>query len=674
MKFIKIRNNKIEAAEQPTTPKPTTTLPNNMTWAWDPKANQWIAVMKDNPVVTPPTYNPNNVNNLNNTTTTTQMYTPIKSSYFDINLLIKALKKHKEIFGDSNEYSPQIIIFITNPEQTEIIDTKLINKETASSYPIKDNEFFLFMDRDTGWELTDYNLHPTSELKRYYGSDEEQKEWYKEFTKQSTLIDSLNQFLDGDKYSKEIKIEKGLISGGLIKLAGINPIRGPKYSITDKGLQLLKQAAQEEYNIEKKSYLIDWYTRDISTLDTTAKTIKSEESTNELLEKSWNKYYPLFMEDLNNYTITEENYFDEDPIAVQLKSILKALFNSENDKNSNIDTYLYTTQLFKDMIIENTKKGQSVLLEGQMPKFSIFEKDGSELAQIQANNETDAKVKFIMENPEYEGSQTISVKKVNASNEQDLNTQIKKELEQIALDAKEYIPYNQYLIKQVFVEKGYFNKYLNTIEGELSYIIYYEYTPINNTKLHYSEIKKFTRKISNWFNKYFKKYFSYNDTSYNILDPHYQNMYCVIRFDVKLKVNKDNFKIEQNIDAKEIDSTYSETTIQGLDFPNQSVSPSIDVKVDPKGWVNMAGLKIEAVKLTPKLLQLGNILMPYINNNSIGVSIADENKGMISARGDAKTINIIESKIRDLGIFCNNETLPADEGKGIYTLNIFLED
>lgn len=221
MKFIKIKNNKIEAAEQPTTPKPTATLPDNMVWAWDPKGNQWIAVMKDNPVVTPPTYNPNN---LQNTSTTTQMYTPIKS----------------------------------------------------------------------------------------------------------TLIDSLNQFLNGDRYSREIKIEKGLISNGLIKLAGINPIRGPKYSITDKGLQVLRQAAQEEYDFEKdyikarKSYLLDG--------------------------------------------ISEEEFKTGAPES-----------------------------------------------QGQMPKFSIFEKDGSELAQIEASNETDAKVKFFLENPEYEGSQTISVKKIDST-------------------------------------------------------------------------------------------------------------------------------------------------------------------------------------------------------------------------------------------------------------------
>ena len=583
MKFIKVkRNNKIEAAEQPTTPKPTTTLPNNMTWAWDPKANQWIAVMKDNPVVTPPTYNPNNVNNLNNTTTTTQMYTPIKSSYFGIDLLVKALEKEKEIFGDSNEYRPQIIIFITNPEQTEIIDTKLINKETASSYPIKDNEFFLYMDRDTGWKLNDYSLHPTSELKRYYGNDEEQKEWYKEwreknssidkqkaleigaiteeeldylnksnflkkhdekaqkilnkYTKKmneyeqkqknikSSLIDSLNQFLDGDKYSREIKLEKGLISGGLIKLAGINPIKGPKYSITDKGLQLLKQAAQEEYDFEndyvkaRKSYLLDG--------------------------------------------ITESEF--------------------------------------------QTGAPQS---QGQMPKFSIFEKDGSELAQIQAKNETDAKVKFFMENPEYEGSQTISVKKVNAK--------------EYGLKEKENINY-----------KGYRINIFKNLEDDYSQFVIY--APNNKTVNHEKMYKGYASNVEDALNR------------------------------AKKIIDSEN--------GKEIDSTYCETTNENLSYPNQSVSPSTDVKVDPKGWVNMAGLKIKAVKLTPKLLQLGNILDPYIKNGSAGLSIEDENKGNISVRGDAETINIIESKVRDLGIFCNNETLPADEGKGIYTLNIFLEE
>lgn len=216
----------------------------------------------------------------------------------------------------------------------------------------------------------------------------------------STLIDSLNQFLNGDKYSREIKIEKGLISDGLIKLAGINPIKGPKYSITDKGLNLLKQAAQEEYDFEK------------------------------------------------DYIKAKKSYL-------------------------------------LDGISESEFKTGAPETQGQMPKFSIFEKDGSELAQIEAKNSTDAKVKFIMENPEYEGSQSIEV--------------------------------------------------------------------------------------------------------------------------------------------KEIDSAYGETTTQGLDFPNQSVSPSTDIKVNPNGWVNMAALKKKASE--PFKFKAPKDIFTTINNEFL-VKLTSEKLGV----------------------------------------------
>ena len=153
MKFIKLMK-QIKSAEQPTTPKPTTQLPQNMEYAWDPKTNQWIAVMRDNPSVTPPTYNPNQTNMYS--TTTTGM-TPIKSS----------------------------------------------------------------------------------------------------------LVECLNNFIDGERYSKEIKIEAGLIKNGFITYSGFDMYKGTKYSITQKGLEYLKRAAQQEYNLEKehldakKSYLLD---------------------------------------------------------------------------------------------------------------------------------------------------------------------------------------------------------------------------------------------------------------------------------------------------------------------------------------------------------------------------------------------------------------------------------
>lgn len=218
MKFIKLMK-QIKSTEQPTTPKPTAQLPQNMEYAWDPKTNQWIAVMKDNPSVTPPTYNPNQTNMYS--TTTTGM-TPIKSS----------------------------------------------------------------------------------------------------------LVECLNNFIDGERYSKEIKIEAGLIKNGFIVYSGFDMYKGAKYSITQKGLEYLKQAAQQEYDLEKehleakKSYLLDGI--------------------------------------------------------------------SESELQTGDVTY-----------------------KGLMPKktYSIFEINGEELAKdIEASSEVDAKVKFILQHPEYKDSQTIYIK------------------------------------------------------------------------------------------------------------------------------------------------------------------------------------------------------------------------------------------------------------------------
>lgn len=440
MKFIKIKS-----SDMPTKPKPTQVLPDNLMYVWDPKANDWIILEKNTTKATPPLYDPQNQNAVNNTSATTQMYTTTKTASYDdstidmINKLTNVIdrKNNVELLQDKTTKTNSIFDH-NKKDYVEISDEAYwdleIAKKEFENYLNKksktinsDNRALSVLPRlldkvwydydegdagryaqigsweiglggyDTGYEVSYqgtpiFSITEDNKFKPYFSNDRLQEEFgfsYSDIERalkkhrdlvdiklidaskkvKSTLIDSLNQFLDGDKYSREIKIEKGLISGGLIKLAGINPIRGPKYSITEKGLEFLKKSAQEEYNFEKdyikarKSYLLD--------------------------------------------------------------GITEAEFKSGAPES-----------------------------QGQMPKFSIFEKDGSELAQIEANNETDAKVKFIMENPEYEGSQTISVKK--------------------------------------------------------------------------------------------------------------------------------------------IDSKYSETTIQGLDFPNQSVSPSTDVKVDPKGWVNTASIEKKA--------------------------------------------------------------------------------
>lgn len=383
MKFTKLKS-----AEQPTTPKPTTTLPDNMTWAWDPKANQWIAVMKDNPVVTPPTYNPNNITNTSNYTSTT--YTPIKAANKE-----KTMQEYEDSGCDTTnlmQACQHIYYGFYDEIKNKWSPEKLLNYMEKRLDNAKNNPDEAKFEKN--WATS--RFPEAIELVKQFIENCNGKKEIK-----STLIDSLNQFLDGDRYSREIKIEKGLISGGLIKLAGINPIRGPKYSITDKGLNLLKQAAQEEYDFEK------------------------------------------------DYVKARKSY------------LLDGISESE----------------FKTGAPES---------QGQMPKFSIFEKDGSELAQIEAKNSTDAKAKFIMENPEYEGSQSIEV--------------------------------------------------------------------------------------------------------------------------------------------KEIDSAYGETTTQGLDFPNQSVSPSTDIKVNPNGWVNMAALKRKASEPL-KFVSSKNIDF-YIEEKDTLVKLVSEKLGV----------------------------------------------
>ena len=143
----------------------------------------------------------------------------------------------------------------------------------------------------------------------------------------------LSKFLDGLQYSKETKIEAGLIKDGLLKYAGFDFNRGAKYAITTKGLEVLRKASEAEHNEaqnerEKLAYLFGFNTDEVSTLDTTGKTIK------------------------------------------------------------------------------NSKK------------WTICEADGTELGEVVADSELDAKVKFGMEHPEYADSQSISAKEIDAKYEE----------------------------------------------------------------------------------------------------------------------------------------------------------------------------------------------------------------------------------------------------------------
>lgn len=318
-----------KSAEQPTTPKPTEVLPTNMQWAWDPKANTWVAVMKDNPVVTPPTYNSNNIQNQN-----TNYMSTVKSELRDNGNISDYLAL--------DDGTGTVILVNDKNENFEILlkhrdlDNKVIIKELIN----KDD---LFNGIDKVDFTKKYNTFKTdlgevnisiNDLKHY--SDQVNKD-LKETLLNKKQSSCLSKFLNGPQYSKEIKIEAGLIKEGLVKYTGFNFNRGTKYAITDKGLEVLRRAYEQEHNKalnerEKLAYLFGFNTNDISTLDTTGKVIK------------------------------------------------------------------------------NSKK------------WTIFEADGTELGEVEAENELDAKVKFGIEHPEYADSLSICAKEIDAKYEETTNT------------------------------------------------------------------------------------------------------------------------------------------------------------------------------------------------------------------------------------------------------------
>ena len=334
-------DNKIKSSEQPTTPKPTEVLPTNMQWAWDPKANTWIAVMKDNPVVTPPTYNPNNIQNQNTTSYMSTIKSASEKNMMELaqNIIHDVVLIHKAKSMDSRtEWDGTFAIFTLNPEKTDVIDIKYIPQSSLPSYTPNDNEYGLVRTRDTGFDETDYQLQPLEMIIRQRKSDSFAKDDKNAielgYKKQSSC---LSKFLDGPQYSKEIKIEAGLIKEGLLKYAGFDFNRGSKYTITDKGLKFLKAHKEQELNEaqnerEKLAYLFGFNTDEVSTLDTTGKVIK------------------------------------------------------------------------------NSKK------------WTICEADGTELGEVEADSELDAKVKFGIEHPEYADSLSICAKEIDAKYEETTNT------------------------------------------------------------------------------------------------------------------------------------------------------------------------------------------------------------------------------------------------------------
>lgn len=482
-------DNKIEAAiQQPNKPKPTTMLPDNMQWAWDPEAADWVAVLKDNTNTTPPLYDPNNQNVVNQTTS---YMSTVKSS-------------------------------------------------------------------------------------------------------------CLSKFLDGPQYSKEIKIEAGLIKNGLVKYAGFDFNRGTKYAITTKGLEVLRRASEAEHNEalnerEKLAYMFGFNTDEISTLDTTGKVIKQSAR-----------------------------------------------------------------------------------------KWTICEADGTELGEVVADSELDAKVKFGIEHPEYADSQSICAKEIKAS-------------------------------KEFFVEYSYPAR-----TGDAWYITTDKVEA--NTEEEALQIAK--EKLVGADNFHIvNKGFSNSNLITKDSEPKYfhQDWYY------------DGEKLRNEYtDDKEIDAKYEETTESHEPYPNPSETPNDHIVLENHdGWVNTASFeddirkqfqqphqklpnsdrdlallekqileitdedtrdtvrKIfdefqfsdkEAAEKRPyteeekRLLPLFRLLNQHVAKKEIQLVEDPQKDGNIVATGQAEVINDLEHEVKDLGFHCEPIAEITDEdyiGYDIYSLRIF---
>lgn len=492
---------KESAIQQPNKPKPTTTLPDNMEWSWDPNAADWVAVMKNNTNVTPPLYNPQNQN--------------------------------------------------------------VVNQNTTS---------------------------------------------YMSTVKSASCLE---KFLDGPRYNKEIKIEAGLIKDGLVKYAGFDFNKGSKYAITEKGLEVLRKASEQEHNEalnerEKLAYLFGFNTDKETTLDTTGKVIESDGVKKFNVKSLINKLYNEIKKsrkhwegiDPLEYTHIDAKNVDggieievRDELSYEGMEKLAELLNKTIQE---IDSQAYFEQLEPGIMIAFISDGSNIhaSLNKFAKKYTICEADGTELGEVEALDEIDAKVKFGIEHPEYADSQSIKVICADLNN----------------AGSFEYHNYKVDLFRDT--------------DGGATFVIY---TP-NGKKVNHETMYKGT--ASNMDEAITK--------AYNIIDD----------------------------ESKVVTSQYEQTTEQHLDYPNPSETPVTDTIIENHtGWVNTAEQKV-----TPEFAKLHSILGEYRKQDKIQ-DIIQDGKDLLITCSPATSFELKE-QIESLGYECE-ETDESETGD-VYTLPTFV--
>ena len=384
-------------------------------------------------------------------------------------------------------------------------------------------------------------------------------------------------------------------------------------------------------------------TDEVSTLDTTGKTIKSDKklNTKSLVNKLYNEIKKNKdnwedVDDLSQYTHIDTKE-EDNGIMVYVRTELSydemmKLAEILNKVVQKFDSLSYFEPLQPGIMQAYIENKKSASLNKYAKQWTICEADGTELGEVVADSELDAKVKFGIEHSEYADSQSICAKEIKAkklplykqkdpyySDEAQISlfktsiNDVKRNFEQIA-----GIPLKQFCL------------------------IYKE----NNNE----EFKKIYDKITDYISK------KYN---YNVKSMQWFHSFCDM---IEKQCNKKDAQYEQTTNTKE-------------PYPNPSETPITDVILENHdGWVNTAAEKRPYTEEEKRLLPLFKLLNQHVAKKEIQLVEDPQKDGNIVATGQAEVINDLEHEVKDLGFHCEPIAEITDEdyiGYDIYSLRIF---
>lgn len=345
----------------------------------------------------------------------------------------------------------------------------------------------------------------------------------------NSSVKCLSEFLDGPQYSKEIKIEAGLIKNGLVKYAGFEFNRGTKYAITDKGLEVLRKASEKEHNEalnerEKFAYMFGFNTDKETTLDTTGKVIKSDE----LSKCEWcgEEFDESELEDTELgkvcYRCKKGIESKEGPMNNKNISESKQYLEKYLLENPELFKYQYGKDNVEEVLKELIEENPNWYKKFSSKKWTICEADGTPLGKVTASSELDAKVKFGIEHPEYADSQSLCAKEIKSG-----------------LEYNGSFEYNDYKIDL-----------FNDTDGGTTFVIYApKGKTVNNESMYKGTASTMDEAITK---------------AYKIIDG-----------------------------SKEINAQYEQTTNTKEPYPNPSETPHDDIVLENHdGWVNTAEQKV----------------------------------------------------------------------------------